>query len=50
MLANGRAVGVQAPWLAIFPLVGLVLVIVGIVLLGSGIVDILKQRARKAPP
>jgi ABC-type dipeptide/oligopeptide/nickel transport system permease subunit len=50
MLADGRAVGVQAPWLAIFPLVGLVLVIAGIVMLGSGIVDILTQRARKASP
>jgi serine/threonine protein kinase len=48
MLADGRAVGVQAPWLAIFPLVGLMLVIAGIVLLGSGIVDLLQQRSRKA--
>jgi serine/threonine protein kinase len=48
MLADGRAVGVQAPWLAIFPLVGLMLVFAGIVLLGSGIVDLLQQRSRKA--
>jgi serine/threonine protein kinase len=48
MVADGRAVGVQAPWLAIFPLAGLVLVIAGIVLLGSGIIDILRQRARQA--
>jgi ABC-type dipeptide/oligopeptide/nickel transport system permease subunit len=46
MLEDGLEAGVQAPWLPIFPLAGLVLVAVGLVLLGSGIVDLLKQRAR----
>ena len=39
----------QAPWLPIFPLIGLILVAVGLVLLGSGIADVLKQRARTRP-
>jgi ABC-type dipeptide/oligopeptide/nickel transport system permease subunit len=46
MLATSRAFGVQAPWLPVFPFVGLGLVAVGLVLLGSGISDVLKQRAR----
>jgi len=48
MLAEGRELGVQAPWLPIFPLTGLILVAIGLVLLGSGIVDLLKQRSRAA--
>ena len=48
MLEDGLDLGVQAPWLLVFPLVGLILVAVGLVLLGSGIVDVLKQRARTA--
>ena len=48
MLEEGLDLGVQAPWLPIFPLTGLILVAVGLVLLGSGIVDVLKQRARQA--
>jgi ABC-type dipeptide/oligopeptide/nickel transport system permease subunit len=46
MLVDGLRAGVQAPWLPIFPLTGLILVAIGLVLLGSGIVDLLKQRAR----
>jgi ABC-type dipeptide/oligopeptide/nickel transport system permease subunit len=46
MLEDGLRAGVQAPWLPIFPLTGLILVAIGLVLLGSGIVDLLKQRAR----
>jgi len=48
MLEDGLDVGVQAPWLAIFPLTGLILVAVGLVLLGSGLADVLRQRARSA--
>jgi ABC-type dipeptide/oligopeptide/nickel transport system permease subunit len=48
MLEDGLDVGVQAPWLPVFPLVGLVLVAAGLVALGTGIVDLLKQRARTA--
>jgi ABC-type dipeptide/oligopeptide/nickel transport system permease subunit len=46
MLEDGLNAGVQAPWLPIFPLTGLILVAVGLVLLGSGVADVLKQRAR----
>jgi ABC-type dipeptide/oligopeptide/nickel transport system permease subunit len=46
MLAEGRQIGVQAPWLPIFPLGGLILVILGIVSLGSGLADVVRQRTR----
>jgi serine/threonine protein kinase len=46
MLAEGRQIGVQAPWLPIFPLVGLILVLVGIVSFGSGLADVVRQRTR----
>jgi hypothetical protein len=46
MLAEGRQIGVQAPWLPIFPLVGLILVIIGIVSFGSGLADVVRQRTR----
>jgi ABC-type dipeptide/oligopeptide/nickel transport system permease subunit len=48
MLEDGLRAGVQAPWLPIFPLTGLILVAIGLMLLGSGIVDLLKQRSRTA--
>lgn len=48
MLLDGLDVGIQAPWLVIFPLTGLILVAVGLALLGSGVADVLKQRARSA--
>jgi ABC-type dipeptide/oligopeptide/nickel transport system permease subunit len=47
MLFDGIDVAVQAPWLPVFPLVGLLLVAVGLVLVGSGARDILKLRASK---
>jgi serine/threonine-protein kinase len=50
MLADGRALGVQAPWLPIFPAVGLALVATGLVLLGSAIAEIVKQHSRTAEP
>jgi serine/threonine protein kinase len=46
MLAEGRQIVTQAPWLPLFPGVGLILVMVGIALLGSGISDLMKQRRR----
>jgi ABC-type dipeptide/oligopeptide/nickel transport system permease subunit len=46
MLADGLDAGVQAPWLPVFPLVGLILVAAGLIGLGSGLVDVLRQRAR----
>jgi serine/threonine protein kinase len=46
MLAEGRQIGVQAPWLPIFPLAGLILVMLGIVSLGSGLADVVRQRTR----
>jgi ABC-type dipeptide/oligopeptide/nickel transport system permease subunit len=46
MLAAGREVSTQAPWLLLIPLVGLLVVAVGLVALGSGIADVLRQRAR----
>jgi ABC-type dipeptide/oligopeptide/nickel transport system permease subunit len=49
MLDDGIELVVQAPWLPVFPLVGLILVAVGLVLVGSGIADVLKQRARTQP-
>jgi ABC-type dipeptide/oligopeptide/nickel transport system permease subunit/predicted Ser/Thr protein kinase len=48
MLVEGRELGIQAPWLPLFPLTGLILVAIGLAAMGSGIVDVLKQRARKA--
>jgi ABC-type dipeptide/oligopeptide/nickel transport system permease subunit len=48
MLEESLDFGIQAPWLPIFPLIGLILVAVGLVLLGSGLVDLLKQRAKRA--
>jgi serine/threonine-protein kinase len=47
MLAEGREYRVQAPWLPMFPTLGLLLVLVGVVLLGSGIADVVKQRSRQ---
>jgi ABC-type dipeptide/oligopeptide/nickel transport system permease subunit len=46
MLAEGRQVSVQAPWLPILPGAGLILVAIGLVLLGSGIADVLRARSR----
>jgi len=46
MLQDGLDLVVQAPWLPVFPLIGLLLVAVGLLLLGSGVVDVLRQRAR----
>jgi len=46
MLAEGRELSVQAPWLPVFPFLGLILVAVGLVLLGSGLADVLRQRSR----
>ena len=46
MLEDGLDLAVQAPWLPVFPLIGLILVAVGLLLLGSGVVDVLRQRAR----
>jgi ABC-type dipeptide/oligopeptide/nickel transport system permease subunit len=48
MLVESRDVSGQAPWLVLFPAVGLILVAVGTALLGSGIVDLLEHRARLA--
>jgi ABC-type dipeptide/oligopeptide/nickel transport system permease subunit len=47
MLFNGIDVGAQAPWLAAFPALGLILVAAALVLLGSGMADVLRQRARR---
>jgi serine/threonine-protein kinase len=46
MLTEGRQIGIQAPWLPLFPGVGLVLVTIGIALMGSGIADVIRQRGR----
>jgi ABC-type dipeptide/oligopeptide/nickel transport system permease subunit len=46
MLAEGRQIGVQAPWLVLFPGSGLILVTVGVMALGSGLADVVKQRSR----
>ena len=46
MLADGLAAGVQAPWLPIFPSLGLLLVAAGLVMLGSGLLDILRLHGR----
>jgi ABC-type dipeptide/oligopeptide/nickel transport system permease subunit len=47
MLAEGRQYTPQAPWLSMFPTIGLLLVLVGVALLGSGVSDVVKQRSRR---
>ena len=47
MLAEGRQIGIQAPWLPTFPIVGLILVAAGIAILGSGLADVVKQRSQR---
>lgn len=46
MLADGRSLSGRAPWLAFFPGVSLLVLAVGIVLLASGLADLLKLRIR----
>jgi ABC-type antimicrobial peptide transport system permease subunit len=47
MLADGINVGARAPWLIVLPAGALVVTATGLVLLASGLVDLLKLRARQ---
>ncbi|MFN8637217.1 MAG: protein kinase [Chloroflexota bacterium] len=50
LLADGRNYQTQAPWLVLAPLAALLVLAVGLVVLGSGISDVLRQRARQTAP
>jgi peptide/nickel transport system permease protein len=46
MLAEGQSYLTTAPWVAVFPGLALVLVVLGINLLGDGLRDVLDPRLR----
>ena len=50
LLADGRNYQTQAPWLVLAPVAALLVLAVGLVVLGSGISDVLRQRARQTAP